>query len=151
MLTRDKKTVINQLNSQYRLSKILTSSSADSAFLHSLETSLRCLPSSFSNNSSSSSVKEEEEAEVELQYRPPREFYAGQRRAQLGRVVAGFVGSSSEEDDGGGMVERGGGEGGDQARRNAELRLEAFLPSGLEGCSLTVRLARSPPSLSSKS
>lgn len=124
---------------------VLTSASADPLFLAELSTNLSHLPSLAS---AASTISSEDHEPVKLEYRPPRDFYAGQGKNALAglRIVEGVEyrdGLGDEEGDGDaysfGRSSKRRRIGGDdeQSRRNVELRLGSFL-SGMDDSPLTV-------------
>ncbi|ORY59033.1 muts domain V-domain-containing protein [Leucosporidium creatinivorum] len=78
-------------------STVLTSANADSNFLTSLQETLASLPVSSTSSSSGLSTSDSNPS-VHLEYRPPREFYAGQGRNALTQlqVVEGGIYEAEE-------------------------------------------------------
>lgn len=130
--------VIDQVAPQFTL----TSASADSSFLTTLLEALSAVPPSSSTSSSTS-----DPAQVKLEYRPPREFYASAGSSALAGLKileGGLWGEEGDKSESGGSQgagrkrRRGHGTGeGDDERRNGHLRLESFV-GGLQSCPLTV-------------
>ncbi|GAA5983518.1 hypothetical protein JCM11641_005836 [Rhodosporidiobolus odoratus] len=76
---------------------VLTSSSADVDFLSSLEATLSTLPVSASSSSATSHSSGD--VPVKLEYRPTREFYAGQGRLALSELHVAEGGIYLEQED----------------------------------------------------
>lgn len=134
---------------QVQPSLVLTSAAADPGFLAVLQSTLEYLPSV---SSSTSLAGTEDPSAVRLEYRPARDFYAGQGRIALSglRIVEGIDYRDGVGDGGGAAFDstsycgrRRGDDFNDRSRRNEELRLGSFL-SGLDTSPLTVSAFYSP-------